>query len=239
MSQHLDARQRAMLQEMGVRVWHAPAAGALAVAEVSSTVTPKQAAVPRAPAPHPAPPPTPQPASTPAASPSPAPSHWNLLPTRLLYPDANPENTPTALGAGWLIVAEAVDPREPWAEGADTLLHAMLQALQLHWHPRVALCALQSTTPGAAGSADISADIAAQVAAFAPSVVLVMGRNAVRAALGSSDPLVKLRQQDLRIAGISAVATYDAPLLLRNPQGKRSAWADLCRARAIAGQPPS
>ena len=245
MSLHLDARQRAMLQEMGVRVWHAPEPSAPAVAvlrgvdkSVRSQAPSAAAAVPHLQPPASAPrlaPARPQPISTPIA-----PSGWSLLPTRLLYPDANPEHAPAALGAGWLIVTQAVDAREPWAEGAERLLHAMLQALQLHLHPRVALCALQSTALGASGigtSADIAADIAAQVAAFAPSVVLVMGRSAVRAALGSSEPLAKLREQDLRIAGVPAVATYDAPLLLRNPQGKRSAWADLCRARALSTPP--
>ncbi len=154
---------------------------------------------------------------------------------RLLYPAANPALAPAALGAGWLLVTQAVDTAEPWAERAEKLQAAMLQALQLHLHPRVALCALQSGAPGTSGSDDITAEIATQVAAFAPSVVLVMGRGAVRAALGLTEPLAKLREQDLRIAGVPVVATYDAPFLLRNPQCKRPAWADLCRARELSG----
>lgn len=240
-----------MLLEMGVRVWHAPGPGAIGAPlsspqraqseddaltrdEPSSnahTSKVRAAAAPgtRTPA---------VPSLLPAtAAPEPA-SGWSLLPTRLLYPDADPALTPAALGAGWLVVAQSVDAGEPWAEGAERLLAAMLQALQLQLHPRVALCALQSVESaphGTEDTADITADITAQVAAFAPSVVLLMGRGPVRAALGLTEPLAKLRELDLRIAGVPVVATYDAPFLLRNPQCKRSAWADLCRARALAG----
>lgn len=251
MSLSLDARQRAMLLEMGVRLWHAPGSAAAA----ASAALPHSAADRRLPTRADSDVPPSQPSATPfpashvrsssapalqpkqAVAPAVANSGWSLLPTRLLYPDANPALAPSALGAGWLLVTHAVDASEPWAQGAERLLAAMLQALQLHLHPRVALCALQSAVPGAAGgleTADITADIAAQVAAFAPSVVLVMGRGPVRAALGLTEPLAKLREQDLRIAGVPVVATYDAPFLLRNPQCKRPAWADLCRARELA-----
>ena len=264
MSLHVDARQRAMLLEMGVRVWQAPEPQASPIATLPAASAAPAGAMPaitRPPGATPVAPPRAQPR---AVAPVPAPARteaagaahtrWSLLPTRLLYPHANPANTPAGLGAGWLVVTEAVAADDPRAEGATRLLHAMLQALQLHLHPRVALCALQSAAlDGAArdsaaqdsaaqnaptheaAPADIRADIAAQVAAFSPSVVLLMGRSAVRAALGSGEPLARLRAQDLRIAGVSAVATYDALLLLRNPQGKRAAWADLCRARALAG----
>lgn len=255
MSLHLDARQRAMLQEMGVRVWqapearhalHAPAAQAANSGAQAATAVPAQVqrggATPAVPGPRAA-------LRAGVAAPTPARAETDteagavlrLLPPRLLYPDANPAHTPAALGAGWLIIAPEVAPGEPKAEDAVRLLHAMLQALQLHRHPRVVLCALQAqTTAASAGDAaptDMRTDIAAQVAAFAPSVVLLMGRNAIRAALGSGEPLAKLRVQDLRIGGVPVVATYDAPLLLRNPQGKRAAWADLCRARALARPP--
>ena len=269
MSLHLDARQRAMLLEMGVRVWQAPEPQASPIATLpaaSAALAGAMPAITRPPGATPVAPPRVQPR---AVAPVPAPARteaagaahtrWSLLPSRLLYPHANPAHTPAGLGAGWLVVTEAVAADDPQAEGATRLLHAMLQALQLHLHPRVALCALQSAAQDGAAQdsaardsaardsaaqnapaheaapADIRADIAAQVAAFSPSVVLLMGRSAVRAALGSGEPLARLRAQDLRIAGVSAVATYDALLLLRNPQGKRAAWADLCRARALAG----
>ncbi len=111
MSQHLDARQRAMLQEMGVRVWYAPEASAPAAAEQPTNAAPAHTHAPRTSSPVPTAQPrvsTAQSSPPPAVARFPAPSGWNLLPTRLLYPDANPALAPAALGAGWLIVAEAM-----------------------------------------------------------------------------------------------------------------------------------
>jgi DNA polymerase len=72
------------------------------------------------------------------------------------------------------------------------------------------------------------------VAQLAPAVVLVMGRAAVRHCLGRSEPLGQLRGQSFTLAGVPAVVTFDAPVLLRSPGLKPAAWEDLCRARALA-----
>lgn len=54
--------------------------------------------------------------------------------------------------------------------------------------------------------------------------------------MGRSDPLGKLRGEALTLAGAPVVVTYDARFLLRNAASKPGAWADLCRARALAGR---
>lgn len=258
----VDARQRAMLLEMGVRVWHAPplvrqTPAVLEKADSGSDAsrshpTPTAQAAPEsnrpvAHAPQ-ADPVNAEPAAPPRAhtqrvdavtapSDTNAAAGWKAAPLQLLYPDADPAQTPPDLGAGWLVVTDAFIPGEPSAQAAGQLFGAMLQALQLHQHPRVALCAIEPHPAEPGGPAAPAADaIAAHVVQFAPSVVLVMGRNAIRAALGSTEPLAKLRQQPLFIAGVPTVATFDAQLLLRNPAAKRTAWADLCRARALAGR---
>jgi DNA polymerase len=41
------------------------------------------------------------------------------------------------------------------------------------------------------------------------------------------------------VAGVPAIVTYDAPYLLRAPQAKAAAWADLCRAHALAQATPT
>ncbi len=249
MSLTLDARQRAMLLEMGVRVWNAPAVASLqgdgqtATTSVpTSPVPPASEAAPVSAAHAPArrSPSTTGSTATPSSSEPSSPvsaaatNGWTLQPLRLLYPNTDPAQTPPGLGAGWLVITEAIAPTEPWAEAAGQLLDAMLRALQLHHHPRVALCAL---APDAAASPSETTDaLAVQVTQFAPSVVLVMGRNAIRAALGTTEPFGKLRTRQLVVAGVPAVATFDAPLLLRNGDSKRAAWADLCRARALAGR---
>lgn len=232
-----------MLLEMGVRVWpplHSPAAARVVAAAPDSAPAqrrPVQApdSAQRPPRAAPAPP-----VAAAGAQPNTgvAGERWQVQAPRLLYPDADPALTPPELGAGWLLVAEAIAPDDPQAEKSELLLTAMLHALQLHHHPRVALCsvALEGGAGANDGDADAGAAIARHVQAFAPSVVLVMGRGAVLAALARSDPLGKLRGAKLAIAEVPVVVTFSPLLLLRNPQSKPTAWADLCRARALAGR---
>ena len=237
----LDPRQRAMLQEMGVRLW-LPEAGANAQAPTAQppggagTTVPGPAAsnLHRGTAvPTPARPTAAPSAAVPTPA-SPAPStHATteqavLQEPRTLYPDANP-----ALGPAWLLVAEGVHGSAALAEQAGRLLDNMLRALGLHQHPRVALCTLDQAPSGAEGTGVDNA-LAEVVAQLAPAVVLVMGRVAVRHCLGRSEPLGQLRGQPFTLAGVPAVVTFDAPVLLRSPHLKPAAWEDLCRARALA-----
>ncbi len=233
MTLRLDTRQRAMLQEMGIRIWspaQRPAAPAAASAPLPPPVehydpaasAPSPAA--RAPAPR-------------ASQPQPAPATVEpgavLHPPRALYPAADPQQTPAGLGACWLIVTEGLAHSDPLAGDPGRLLGNMLRALQLHRHPRVFLCAL-STQPGTdAQAADVALKQA--VARIQPSVLLLMGRAAARAVLQRSEPLGHLRGQAHWVAGIPCVVTYDAPYLLRAPHAKPDAWADLCLARTLAG----
>ncbi len=115
----------------------------------------------------------------------------------------------------------------------------MLRALRLHQHPRVFLSTVAPQAPDAPAAAPSAQALSAAIAHVQPSVVLVMGRLAARAAMGRSDPLGRLRAQPHSVAGVPAIVTYDAPYLLRAPQAKAAAWADLCRARALAQATPT
>jgi len=237
-SLHLDPRQRAMLQEMGVRLWWpAPAqAGAVATpaAAPASERTAAPAPAPRAPAPPPAPaaraPQAPAPVAG-AAVPGAAP--LVLQPPRALYPGADPQQTPAALGAGWLIVAEGAPGADPFAGDAGRLLGNMLRALRLDRHPRAYLCTL-SAPPGADSGAEPAAVLATALAELKPAVLLLMGRAAARAVLGRTEPLGRLRGAPHAVEGVPAVVTYDTPYLLRAPDAKPGAWSDLCLARSLA-----
>ncbi|MCL5740329.1 MAG: hypothetical protein M1430_05600, partial [Betaproteobacteria bacterium] len=125
MSLHLDARQRAMLQEMGVTIWApaqvsaAPApvndaarsqgtaaepptpAPAVAAAGGDTAATPRAVREQRAAAPGGAP--APRPPAPQDGSPTPA---LVLHAAQALYPTADPAQTPAGLGAGWLVVAK-------------------------------------------------------------------------------------------------------------------------------------
>lgn len=239
----LDARQRAMLLEMSVRVWTTPPAHRRAPDAFRQTAPADGAAPaagqmqePRAPRTVAAPPPSKPSPNVPERASSVEPLHWHVQAPHLLYPNVDAALTPPEPGAGWLVVAEAFAAGDPLAEGAERLLANMLHALQLHHHPRVWLCSVSPPGGAAGDESHAAAAIAHHVELLAPSVVLLMGRNAVRAALARSEPLGKLRGTELTIAGVPAVVTFGAYVLLRSPEFKPVAWADLCRARALAGR---
>lgn len=271
MSLNLDARQRAMLQEMGVTVW----ARAEAATPVPAATLPLAASSAQPPAPSAA---TQQPvrpvqpaqalsaeapanpaARTPSAAPArPAPTTPAAAPTvagglgapaatapalflhapQPLYPTADPAQTPSSLGAGWLIVTEGVSATEPLGGDTGKLLDNMLRAMQLHRHPRVFLAALARPTPGARAAEDDAPTDVAQaleqaVHTLQPAMVLVLGHVAARAALGRTEPLGRLRAVPHTVGGRPAVVTYDPAFLLRSQDAKAATWADLCRALAL------
>lgn len=239
MSLHLDPRQRAMLQEMGVRLWWPAPATPSAPPIPATEPLLRNAAAPAAASTRPPPaaraPQAPAPLAANAASPAVA---LQLHPPRTLYPGADPLQAPAALGACWLIVAEGLPDGDPFAGDAGRLLANMLRALQLHRHPRVHLCAL-SAPAGAASVEPPAAVLATALADLRPSVLLLMGRTAARVVLGRTEPLGRLRSEPHQVGGVPAVVTYDAPYLLRAPDAKPAAWADLCRARALAHTAPA
>eukprot|EP01034_Spumella_vulgaris_P001233 gene1233-1630_t len=75
-----------------------------------------------------------------------------------LYPTADPAQTPSTLGASWLIVTEGVSATEPLGGDTGKLLDNMLRAMQLHRHPRVFLAALARPAPGARPDDDAPTD---------------------------------------------------------------------------------
>ena len=260
MSLNLDARQRAMLQEMGVTVWtraetpapQTPNPTPPAVATVAApTATPQQVAPTMAQPLAPAAQPGPAPAAKAPAAPAPvapAPSVGlgasaapvlRLHAPQLLYPTADPAQTPAGLGAGWLIVTEGIAAADPLGGDAGKLLDNMLRAMQLHRHPRVFVTALERPAPGArtaegaAAPADVAAALAEVVTTLQPALVLVLGHVAARAALGRTEPLGRLRAVPHTVAGRPAVVTYDPAFLLRSQDAKAATWADLCRALAL------
>lgn len=179
---------------------------------------------------------------TPASAPSPgnasasdaAAPALRLHAPQPLYPSADPAQTPSGLGSGWLLVAESTAPQTPLEGDAGRLLDNMLRAMQLHLHPRVFLAALERAAPGSQPPGpDVAAALAQAVAALRPAMVLVLGHVAARAALGRPEPLGRLRAEVHQLAGCPAVVTYDPAFLLRSQDNKAAAWADLCRALAI------
>ncbi|RZI96251.1 MAG: uracil-DNA glycosylase [Variovorax sp.] len=225
---NLDARQRAMLDEMGVKVWwpSADAAEPVAIKTIAATASPERVAAPI----------DAKPASV--AAPRAAPQAggatvWLESPQRLYTADG-PAN------GGWLIVVDMppeADGRhgEAFAGDAGRLLENMLRALRLD---RAGLPVhLARTHRGAAATEragqPLDAGFAAAAEALAPRIVLALGPLAAQGLLASSEPLGKLRGRLASAAaspGTPLVASYHPVYLLRNPADKARAWADLCLA---------
>lgn len=257
MSLHLDARQRAMLQEMGVTVWApaetpAPAAHSVADARVPRTATEPAAPAPAVAVPDAGSQPTPRTARERAAPPSAAPAVQPPVPQggsapalilhapQALHPTADPAQTPAGLGACWLVVAESLSPTEPLAGEAGRLLDNMLRAMRLHLHPRVFLAALERPPASAtAGATEVTVALEEVVATLRPAMVLVLGHVAARAALARTEHLGRLRAELHQLAGCPAIVTYDPAFLLRSQGNKAAAWADLCRALALVQAAPA
>ena len=259
MSLNLDQRHRAMLREMGVRVWQPPApaidviaVGADLTSAAADLLQNKQRDEALAVAPvlqRQAPP---EPLPTRPASPSPATSNpltpfeparadsvqacWRVGEAQALYAE-----TARAGGARWLVLGQTTlaGLQAPVFEGdAGRLLDNMLRAARLNQDAGAVLF-VPLVRQAVSGAIDeLSAALSALVAQMQPDVVLVMGRLAAQALLQSTEPFGKLRGQAHAWHGKKTIVTYDAPYLLRCPDDKARAWDDLCLAMSQAVRRP-
>ena len=254
----LDDRQRAMLAEMGVRVWMPqtvralPAKAAkLAQVEVSDT-PPADAAAPvsfpdasaR------------QMLSVPIVDISQLPAgiasmDWAQLQAAVASCTGcglSQSRQQAILGEGlasadWMIVGDAPGEEEDkaaqsFAGPAGQLLDNMLKALSLTREQVYLTHALKCRTPVGRNASQVEVShcatyLARQVELVQPKVILAMGRTAALALLQSAEPLGKLRSQVQSFKGVPVVVTYPPAYLLRNQADKAKAWADLCRAASL------
>jgi DNA polymerase len=240
MSLDLDKRQRAMLREMGIRLWQPQPVTAEVAAVVTpvnapkvSASTPTLAALPASEAR------VVQPSASNATTSN---SAWTLGEARALYAKPAADNgQPAVLGAAarWLLLIETppgAAEADPLAGDAGKLLDNMLRAAGMHQSAR-AVCVPLSRRADAAtagGAAPLDSTLVELLKAEKPDVILIMGRLAAQALLQSIEPLGKLRGRTHQLAGVAAVVTYDAAYLLRSLPDKAKAWDDLCRAQHIA-----
>jgi uracil-DNA glycosylase family 4 len=254
----LDDRQRAMLAEMGVRVWMpqteraAPALASVA-AQTAAPPTSQQGA-----------------ASTPVAPVSNAPQMLSVpivdiseLPEGIASMDwaqlqsavaactgcgLSQSRQQAILGEGlasadWMIVGDAPGEEEDqaarsFAGAAGQLLDNMLKALSLTREQVYLTHALKCRTPVGRNASQVEVShcatyLARQVELVQPKVILAMGRTAALALLQSAEPLGKLRSQVQSFKGVPVVVTYPPAYLLRNQADKAKAWADLCLAASL------
>jgi DNA polymerase len=271
MSLHLDQRHRAMLAEMGVKVWTpeaplpAPPAGSLEEASppagqdvapaVREAVT-RPAAATTAPA---------QPVAR-ALPADLAAMDWDALQQAVASCQACAlcqSRRQTVFGVGhtqarWLVVGEAPGEQEdlqgePFVGQAGQLLDNMLKAIGLdrraHDARAVYIANVLKCRPPANRNPlpqevlQCEPYLRRQVALLQPSIILALGRFAAQSLLRDSVPdianlpLARLRGQVHHYAGIPVIVSYHPAYLLRTPQDKAKAWADLCLARALMSRP--
>ena len=249
MTLSLDARQRAMLAAMGVRVWM-PAATppTAAAAPVAQSVLLK--ALPAGLAD------MDWPALEQAAASCQA---CGLCGTRQrsMFAFGNPLATPAR--TDWLIItdppsAEEESAGELFLHAEGELLQGMLQALGLsrqaasaHAHVTIApvlKCRVPETrNPLPEELQPCRSYLERQVKLLKPQVIVAMGRWAVQSVLSATSvetaalPLGKLRSQMHRFADTPLVVTYHPKSLLHAPQDKAKAWDDLCLAHSLTRRP--
>ena len=210
MSLDLDERQRAMLEEMGIRVfWPEPAQAEEAPAPVAAPVARSVPPAPVAPRP-----PAPAPAAVHGPSDAALFGAGDAQPDYLLLLDPPTE--------------EEERQGQPVLGDPGKLLDNMLAALGVSRKRGVYLACVPRS--GVEGLDDALRE---QVQQLRPKVILAMGRFAVQGLLRTSDPPGRLRGRAHDFQGVPVVVTYHPAYLLRNQADKANAWADLCLARAL------
>ena len=154
--------------------------------------------------------------------------------------------------AEWMLVGEAPgaeeDARgEPFVGQAGKLLDNMLASIGLTREGESAQSVFianvlkcrppNNRNPEPAEVAQCEPFLRRQVELVAPKLVVVMGRFAAQALLGTDASIASLRGQvhHIDVAGrrVPVVVTYHPAYLLRNLGDKAKSWADLCFAREV------
>ncbi len=154
--------------------------------------------------------------------------------------------------AEWMLVGEAPGAEEdvrgePFVGQAGRLLDNMLASIGLTregatpqsvFIANVLKCRPPNNrNPEPAEVARCQPFLRRQVELVGPKLVLVMGRFAAQALLGTDASIASLRGQvhHIDVAGrrVPVVVTYHPAYLLRNLGDKAKSWADLCFAREV------
>ena len=253
----MDDLQRHYLKVMGIQAWELREAQEEQAAEASAVTpeseplalqsVPAQSTAVAATAP-------PRPESLPetAAPDDVAVLDWPALQQRVAACTACDElvasRSQTVFGVGnpkaeLLVIGEAPGADEdrqgePFVGRAGQLLNAMLAAIGLQrgevYIANVLKCRPPNNRdPKPDEAAACAAYLQRQIALIQPKVILVVGRIAAQNLLHIDTPIGKLRGSVHRLDnGVPVVVTYHPAYLLRSPQEKRKAWADLCLARS-------
>jgi DNA polymerase len=154
----------------------------------------------------------------------------------LVFADGNP-------GARVMVIGEAPGREEdrvglPFVGRSGQLLDRMLAAIGLgRAHPDPARAVYitnvlpwrppENREPASDEVAMMTAFLLRHIELAAPDVLLLMGKTSAAALLGTAEGITRIRGRWGEAAGRPALPTFHPAYLLRNPLGKRQAWADL------------
>ena len=252
MTLDLDTRQRAMLQEMGLHVWWPQALAAAPQADpVAASQTPQSVPLTSA---------LPQDlASLDWAALAQTIAVCGACKLSVGRRAAVFSSGAAPLRADWLVLGDPPDDNEerlgqPFAGQAGQLLDNMLKAVSvrrcdnaggstdasaLAYVSNCVKCRpARARNPEPQELATCENYLQREVALLQPKVILALGRFAAQTLLQASvpdvatTPLGKLRGRIYRYQGIPVVVSYPPSYLLRTPQDKARAWADLCLAQS-------
>jgi uracil-DNA glycosylase family 4 len=159
--------------------------------------------------------------------------------------------------AQWMVIGEAPGAEEdlrgePFVGQAGKLLDAILSAAGLGraasgragvYIANVVKCRPPGNrNPEPEEAARCEPYLRRQIELLRPRVILLLGRVAAQAVLGTDASIAALRghahHTDLAGGKVPIVVTYHPAYLLRNLADKAKVWADLCLARDIFEQTP-
>jgi uracil-DNA glycosylase len=147
----------------------------------------------------------------------------------------------------WMVIADAPTDAEDQTGNAHigstgTLLDAMLHAVGQSrkrgaWLTHLVKCQPPGKRPPNAEEIAACAPLLSrQIALHQPALSLALGETAARSLLGAPQPLADLRKTHGRFEGAVVAATHAPQALLKDPQLKAEAWADLLKASEAACQ---
>lgn len=247
-----DARQKAMLAAMGLRVWdrvEVPAVSPGPALAPTPVLAPARS-VPAAPVTSPAP----VVVERSARAAEIAQMDWGQLRESVAGCRAcglceGRKNTVFGVGneeADWMIIGEAPGEQEdlqgePFVGEAGKLLDNMLRAIGLSRSEGTPAAQVfiantlkcrppRNRNPEPAELGACEPYLQRQIELVKPRIVLAMGRFAVQFLLRSTEAIGRLRGRVHEVNGLPVVVTYHPAYLLRNPSDKALAWDDLCLA---------
>ena len=126
----------------------------------------------------------------------------------------------------------------PFVGAAGQLLTKMIQAIGLR-REEVYICnVLKDRPPGNRTPEPEEVEaclpfLREQIAIVQPAVICVLGAVAAKALLGPQVAITKIRGSVFEHEGIPLVPTFHPAYLLRNPDAKKFAWADLKKVKKL------